>query len=281
MTTELARTGLVETNGTKLYHEIRGDGPPAVFIAGGAGDAGFFEHAAELLADDFTVVTYDRRGDSRSPRPPGWTSTSMPEQADDCASLIDALGLERPAVFGNSMGGTILVSLLERHAQMLRGAIVHEPALPESVAPSATDAATELMQVISEGIADGGPEKAMELMLRWVNGAAFYEAADRAFLSRVVANADVNLTIEIPGSATFTPDPEALAAAEVPVHAAYGEQTAAINPRMAAWVREAAEWVAEATGGQLHAFPGAHLSFYDRPAEFAEALHPILVSMLR
>jgi alpha-beta hydrolase superfamily lysophospholipase len=38
---------------------------------GATGDAGHFERLAKLLADGFTVVTYDRRGNGRSPRPPG------------------------------------------------------------------------------------------------------------------------------------------------------------------------------------------------------------------
>ena len=61
--------------------------------AGSNGDAGNFTRAADLLADEFTVVTYDLRGNSRSPRPPGWTTTSVSEQADDAAALIQALGL--------------------------------------------------------------------------------------------------------------------------------------------------------------------------------------------
>jgi pimeloyl-ACP methyl ester carboxylesterase len=60
---------------------------------GATGDAGHFERLAELLADEFTVITYDRRGNGRSPRPPGWDATSAEEQADDAAALLEALGL--------------------------------------------------------------------------------------------------------------------------------------------------------------------------------------------
>ena len=34
------------------------------------------------------VVSYDRRGYSRSPRPADWTTTSVDEQADDAAALL-------------------------------------------------------------------------------------------------------------------------------------------------------------------------------------------------
>ena len=83
----------VVANGTNLYYEREGTGPAVLFIAGSTGDAGNFSRAAALLADEFSVVTYDRRGNSRSPRPSGWTTTSVGEQADDAAALINALKL--------------------------------------------------------------------------------------------------------------------------------------------------------------------------------------------
>ena len=60
---------VVQVNGTDLYGEMRGRGPAVLFICGATGDAGHFERVAEQLADAFTVITYDRRGNSRSPRP--------------------------------------------------------------------------------------------------------------------------------------------------------------------------------------------------------------------
>jgi pimeloyl-ACP methyl ester carboxylesterase len=69
----------VVANTVRLYYEMCGVGPAVLFIAGSTGDAGNFTRTADLLADEFTVVTYDRRGNSRSERPAGWTTTSMPE----------------------------------------------------------------------------------------------------------------------------------------------------------------------------------------------------------
>ena len=89
-------------NGAELYYEKQGTGPAVLLIAGSTGDAGNFTRAADLLADEFTVVTYDRRGNSRSPRPSGWTTTSVAEQADDAAGLIQLLGLSPAVVFGTS-----------------------------------------------------------------------------------------------------------------------------------------------------------------------------------
>src|SRR5215217_7741804 len=91
---------LLEVNGTKIYHEVRGSGPSVLFIAGATGDGGHFEKVAEHLADEFTVVTYDRRGNSRSPRPDGWEGTSTEEHSEDAAALIGYLELAPSPVFG-------------------------------------------------------------------------------------------------------------------------------------------------------------------------------------
>src|SRR5262249_34354906 len=105
----------VVANGVRLYYEMCGAGPSVLFITGSTGDAGNFTRTAELLADEFTVVTYDRRGNSRSERPAGWTTTSVQEQAEDAAGVIEELHIAPAVVFGASAGGPIAVELIIRH----------------------------------------------------------------------------------------------------------------------------------------------------------------------
>ena len=86
---------LLAVNGAELYHEVRGSGPPVLLIMGFTGDGGHFETLAELLADEFTVVTYDRRGTGAAP--PGRVGEDLLQaQADDAAALLAALGLRLP-----------------------------------------------------------------------------------------------------------------------------------------------------------------------------------------
>ena len=92
-TQQTVTTATVRVNGADLYHEIRGSGPPILFIMGATGDGGVFDRVAEQLANEFTVVTYHRRGNSLSPRPDGWKSTSIDEQADDAAALLRSPGV--------------------------------------------------------------------------------------------------------------------------------------------------------------------------------------------
>ncbi|MFR9801656.1 alpha/beta fold hydrolase [Pseudonocardia sp. RS010] len=73
------------------------------------------------------ILTDDRRGNSRSPRPPGWDAAPMDEQADDAAALLTALDLAPAVAHGNSSGAMILTSLSLRRPEVLRAAIFHEP----------------------------------------------------------------------------------------------------------------------------------------------------------
>src|SRR5918911_1990028 len=133
-TTHPIQSAVVRANGTALYCETRGSGPAVLFVSGATGDAGHFARVADLLADEFTVVTYDRRGNSRSPRPAGWAATSTEEHADDAAALLRALDLTPAAVYGNSGGAIIATCLLVRPPQVGRGAILHEPPLLSALA---------------------------------------------------------------------------------------------------------------------------------------------------
>jgi pimeloyl-ACP methyl ester carboxylesterase len=72
------------------------------------------------VAQELTVVTYDRRGFSRSPRPDGWAASSVAEQADDDAGLLWALDLTPAVVVGHSAGGSIAYSLVVRHPEVVR-----------------------------------------------------------------------------------------------------------------------------------------------------------------
>ena len=67
---------LISANDAEFYYQLRGSGPALLLMMGATGDGGVFYRLADLLSDEFTVVTYDRRGNGRSPRPDGWHTTS-------------------------------------------------------------------------------------------------------------------------------------------------------------------------------------------------------------
>ena len=127
MDTRQIERGRVQANGTELYYEARGDGPPLLLIAGGLADAGQFTALDEALAGH-RVITYDRRGNSRSPAPTGWTATTVDEQAADAAALLEALGIAAASVYGHSIGAPIVLDLALRRPEIIDTLILHDPA---------------------------------------------------------------------------------------------------------------------------------------------------------
>jgi pimeloyl-ACP methyl ester carboxylesterase len=118
----------LDTPEVNLYHTVRGSGPMLLILQGGAGNADCSEALADELARDFTVVTYDRRGLSRS-TPIRAERYEIATHADDAAQLIGALSREPAFVYGNSFGALIGVELVARHPGVVRLLIAHEPGL--------------------------------------------------------------------------------------------------------------------------------------------------------
>ncbi len=264
--------GTIPVNGVELYYERRGSGPSVLFIPGATGDGGHFQHVAATLADEFTTVIYDRRGNSRSPRPAGWHSTSTDEQADDAAALVRALNLSPAAIFATSSGAVIGVNLLLRHPDVLRGAIFHEPALIAVLAdPQAIWA--EIQPVIEQGMTAGGPRGAVEAFVRRVAGDAVYEALPDDLRERMLNNGDVLLQLEMAPFGLYRPGTAELASVTCSVAILAGTESPP-------FLIETARWLAAALNVPLGILPGGHAPYFERPDEMAAVLRPLLKLMV-
>jgi pimeloyl-ACP methyl ester carboxylesterase len=259
---------LLDVNGTDLYCEVRGAGPSLLLIMGATGDSGVFEEFADLLAEDFTVVTYDRRGNGRSPAPAGWDATSAEEQSDDAAALLHALDLAPAAVFGTSMGGIFALTTVLRHPQAVRAAVLHEPAVfalfddPEAVRRRVTDVVTAAMEV-------GGPPAAFETFIRSVAGDENWERLDPRVRGRMLASADTYFGKEIGRFDGYSPDDRTLAAIKAPVQLLVSEDSL---PEFG----QAAGRLAPRLGIEVTSVPGTHFAYLDHPHELAQTVRSLL-----
>ena len=96
----------IEKDDVSLYYEVRGNGDPLILIHGVIVDANLYASAADLLANYYQVITYDRRGNSRSVFK-GEPHFSMEGQAQDILSLMEALGIDKAYIVGQSAGAII------------------------------------------------------------------------------------------------------------------------------------------------------------------------------
>ncbi|GLW12551.1 hypothetical protein Misp01_76790 [Microtetraspora sp. NBRC 13810] len=131
---ESVKTNTLEAPGAELYYEVRGSGPVLLLICGGVYDAGGYAGLAAELAGRYTVVTYDRRGNSRSPLAGPPEPQRIEVHGDDAHRVLSAAGVtaDAPAyVFGNSSGAMIGLELAARHPEQVRALVAHEPPLFE------------------------------------------------------------------------------------------------------------------------------------------------------
>jgi len=269
MTQDVEANSII-ANGTTLYYERQGAGPTVLFIAGSTGDAGNFSRAATLLADEFTVVTYDRRGNSRSPRPAGWTTTSVGEQADDAAALINALNLAPAFVFGASAGGLIALDLVFRYPQLVRACVLQEPSI-FFVLPDPTAELSARRAVLTEGLRAGGPREGLKALMRYLNDDAVFSVIAPDILERMLSNADTIISIEAPGFAGWRLQTAALERLKIPIALLVASDTRPIY-------KAVTDWLAKRVGVQAITVSGRHGFYYYRPQDLANVLRRILKS---
>lgn len=94
-----------------LGHDRSGSGPPLVLIHGLGADRQVWRPVVERLAAERTVVTIDMPGFGETPALNHGSTPSPPALARAVADGLAELGLERPHVGGNSLGGWVAMEL--------------------------------------------------------------------------------------------------------------------------------------------------------------------------
>jgi pimeloyl-ACP methyl ester carboxylesterase len=120
----------LDVPGAQLYYEVRGSGP-VLLVVGQPMTSGPFGQLADLLADRYTVVTYDPHGVGESTVEDPSLPVTPEVEADDLANIIDAVGGGPADVFGTSGGAVAGLALAVRHPDKVRTLVAHEPPIPE------------------------------------------------------------------------------------------------------------------------------------------------------
>jgi pimeloyl-ACP methyl ester carboxylesterase len=159
----------VEAGGVALAYDERAEGPAVVFVHGTATARTVWRETIEALGDGVHTVAYDRRayGDSGAPEPYG--GTTVGEQADDLAELIETLGLAPAVVCGHELGALACLDLIARHRQLVAAAVLIEPPLLW-LTPAGTDAVGDLREAVATGAREQGAAGAVRAFLESAGG---------------------------------------------------------------------------------------------------------------
>jgi pimeloyl-ACP methyl ester carboxylesterase len=146
---------MVDVPGATLYTETRGSGPLLLFIVGGNGDPGVFVPVADKMADEFTVVTYARRGFALSAVESAVEdSTRLSVDVSDAVALIREHGDQPAYVFGSSSGAIVALELAATHPRLVTSVVAHEPPIL-SLLDDGDDWRTEFDSIYATYVTEG------------------------------------------------------------------------------------------------------------------------------
>ncbi|WP_067177937.1 alpha/beta fold hydrolase [Microtetraspora niveoalba] len=269
-------TGTLRVPGATLYYEVRGAGPTLLISQSGEGDAGRSADLVDRLADDYRVVTYDRRGLSRSILDGPAQGVTLAQHADDAHRLLAEL-TDRPAfMLGCSIGASIGFHLAVRHPERIRTLVAHEPVSPRLLPPEErAHHERELEEIQHVYRRDGlGPALAMiagVLGIDPANPDAEPGLTPQPMTPQRVSNFDFFIEHDFTAVVHDTLDISALKDTPTRIVPVAGGATPP-----AVFDRRCAAVLADLRGTPLREFPGGHNGNTTHPRAYAAALRAAL-----
>jgi pimeloyl-ACP methyl ester carboxylesterase len=269
-----AKNGMLRVPGANLYYRVRGKGPLLLILTGGDGDADSADLLCERLIDRYTIVTYDRRGLSRSTIDSSAEPSSLTTHTTDAHHLLAALTREPVFAMGSSIGALIGLDLATRHPEQVRRLVAHEPPAWQLLPDAEREATLRSQEDVEntfqrEGIA---PAMAKFAVFAGVDLADHEPGlpAPAPTTPQRAANLSYLFTYDLPAIRNHRLDVAALRGASARIVPAAGRSSLEKSPR------RSAEALAAHLATPLVDFPGGHLSWRQRPTEFAAKLCEIL-----
>jgi len=124
------RRGFVSAPHGPVHYRIAGSGPPVVLLHDSPRSSAMHSELVRWLGEEFTAIALDTPGYGNSAPLP---SSPAPEIADFVRALeatLDALGLDRCALYGRHTSSKIVLEMAAHNPQRLSGAILDGLSLP-------------------------------------------------------------------------------------------------------------------------------------------------------
>lgn len=209
----------IEAAGASLHCEQYGEGPAILVVHDiASGLEAWSEDLVALASAGSRAIGYDRRGYGSSTAPDPYVATTVHEQSEDAATVLDALGAAPATAIGEGFGALVVLDLLVRRPDLLRAAVLSDPPLIAFV-PEALEVAAAERALLEDGLRAGGREAAVRA---WVVAAG----GDDARADRVNASV-AGFFADYAGQGSWSPSRRELRAIGVPVAVVTGPSTPA------------------------------------------------------
>jgi 3-oxoadipate enol-lactonase len=112
-------TGYVTVDGGKLFYEIAGKGENIVLLHDGMVNHRIWDEQFPLLARNYRVIRYDRRGYGKSSDP-----ETKYSHIDDLNQVFVQLKVDKAIVFGMSSGGGLAINFALTYPEKVKGLVL-------------------------------------------------------------------------------------------------------------------------------------------------------------
>jgi pimeloyl-ACP methyl ester carboxylesterase len=153
-------TKVTSKDGAQISYERTGSGPVVVFVGGALQSKSdrLMGRLAPLMAKDFTVVSYDRRGRGESSNIEPY---DIGREIEDLEALIKEAG-GSAYVFGNSSGGNLALLAATKLPSITKAAIYEAPFIPDRQLSGAAEYISQLKKFVTEN----QPGRALRLFFK-------------------------------------------------------------------------------------------------------------------
>ena len=266
-------------NGIQQCYEIAGpEGAPWVTLVHGSGD----NHAAwglqtPELAETYRVLTYDVRGHGETETPAD-QPVNQETFVEDLRALLDALGIEKTALVGYSMGGGIARNVAATHPERIWGLVLSNGGrLDPPPDPSQEAEMRRMREERISGIRAGGMDAVFDGWLDNVYTPEFVEARPDIveWHRKITTSNDPEKYMRVLGGAT-SPAVFDLTRISMPTLIIVGAGDSYTGP-------EAGRDLAKAltgTSAEVNVFPTRHGSPFERHEEYTRTLLSFLKASL-
>lgn len=252
----------LEREDVRLYYEVHGEGEPLLLIHGVIVDSDLYRQTAKYLSKYYQVITYDRRGNSRSTCERK-SKFHIKEQTEDILNLMDALGIDKINIVGSSAGAVIGQYFLQEYPDRVRHLIMYEPGmlgLMMNISEEFRVWVAEMEKIINKG-------KYNTALLKFAEHIGTSDPRspqkEESVSLREMENIEYAFKVEIPGLIAYQPDIDRMKLVAEKITIAAGEKSGDTM-----YVQMSAS-LAKQIGKENIFYPGGHNLPYDLPKEFA------------
>lgn len=270
------RAGLVsrttDVDGVCWHYLEGGRGRALVLLHGFGGSADNWDRLAPLLGPRFRLVIPDLPGFGES-EPPGRLRFDIETQVDRLSKFLDALGVERCIVAGNSMGGYVATALAAREPGRVEMLWLLAPLGIRSIEPG------EMLDSIDSGHSDYLPISSVKQFRKQIMPMMFSKKTwVPGPLAKVLGERAIAIREDMPRmlhEVRFESEPiEAMAAGvPQPVLVQWGDRDRVVNPAGRAVLGKVFQHAQTVVTRHC-----GHLPMWERPRESAGAFRDFMAS---